>query len=148
MERIEWLESFALGFPEIDEDHHTLFDLLNDMMDTLEKEDKNTCADLAEEFVLALKRHYPREEQFLKKINYSSKQEHIAHHRRMLVQSEEFAKLCRSEIQTVHLEEMLGKLVEHLLEDVRHGDLNFRTDLRDQGLDQALADKSVLSHWI
>lgn len=148
MERIEWLESFTLGFPEIDEDHHTLFDLLNDMMAALENDQPEACAELADKFVLSLKRHYPREEQFLKKISYSNKQDHIAHHRQMLVRAEEFAKLCRSTIQTDHLEEMLGKLVILLMDDVRDGDLKFRSDLRDQGLDQALADRSALSFWI
>jgi len=39
MEFIEWHETYALGFPEIDDDHRTIFNILNNILSALNDKD-------------------------------------------------------------------------------------------------------------
>jgi len=95
-----------------------------------------------------LKRHYPREERFLKKIGFSDLEKHTGHHSQMLEGAEKFALLCETETDGERLEERLEELVSALMKDVRGGDLNFRTDLLEKGLDKALSDRRMISIWL
>jgi len=66
----------------------------------------------------------------------------------MLEGAEKFALLCETETDGERLEERLEELVSALMKDVRGGDLNFRTDLLEKGLDKALSDRRMISIWL
>jgi hemerythrin len=148
MDQIIWHDTYALGFEPLDDDHRGLFDILNKIIVALQSDDWETCRQLAKNFVLALRRHYPREEQFLNKIGYSKLEQHAVHHRQMLVRAEKFVAQFDKAPDRDLLERSLQDIISSLLDDVRGGDLNFRTDLLKKGLDKALAERSLLSIWL
>ena len=148
MDQITWHENYALGFPEIDGDHRALINIINEIIKALADRDFNLCVSFSETFVSALKEHYPREEEFLEEIGYTHLKEHAGYHRKMLEQAEEFVELCKKEKNVELLEERLKRLVAKLLEDTRGGDLYFRTELLEKGLDKALSDRPIISMWL
>ena len=148
MDQIKWHENYALGFPEIDDDHRGLINIVNELIKAIADSNFKLCVNFSETFVSALKEHYPREETFLQTIGYSHLKEHASYHRKMIEQAEEFVELCKKEQNIEILEERLEKLVTKLLEDTRGGDLYFRTELLEKGLDKALSDRPIISMWL
>ncbi len=138
MKRIEWHETYALGFPQLDEDHRRLVNLANDIIAALDDKDHEECKRRAAVFVDALREHFPREERFLAEIKYPKLDLHAGYHRQMLDRAEEFQRLCERVGEEKGLTNQLEQLISALLSDVRGGDLDFRSHLLEIGLDKAL----------
>lgn len=141
MKRIEWHETYALGFPQLDKDHRRLLDLANEIIGALDDKDHEECQLRVEQFVEALRQHFPREERFLAEIEYPRLELHAGYHRQMLERAEEFRRVCERLGEEKGLTDQLEQLITALLADVRGGDLHFRTHLLEKGLNKALTER-------
>ena len=148
MKGIEWHETYALGFPQLDDDHRRLIELANDIIGALDKRDYEGCKKRALDFVDALRQHFPKEEKFLEEIEYPELDLHAGYHRQMLERAEDFLRLCEVIGEKESLTEQMEELISALLADVRGGDLDFRTHLLEKGLNKALVEERVGSIWI
>ncbi len=131
---IKWSDSYIVGFPEIDEDHRRLFLDLNSMIDAVNENDYGICKKLSENFVDSLKAHFPKEEEFLKKIGYSHFKKHSGHHDILLHKAERLSLLCRNGENCELVKNALSELITALLEDIRGGDLYFRSYMVEKSL--------------
>ena len=150
MDQIQWHETYALGFPHLDDDHRRLIDLANAVIRALDEMDYTECRRRGEAFVEVLREHFPREEKFLAEIEYPQLEAHANYHRQMLERAEEFLRLCDRAGEGVQtdFDEQLEQLISALLSDVRGGDLDFRTHLVEKGLNKALIEERYGSIWL
>ncbi len=82
---VAWNEAYALGLQEIDEQHHQLFDLINDLWEHLVQHSPAsavllTLTDL-ERYTLT---HFTAEETFMRVMRYEGFDEHKAQHARFV----------------------------------------------------------------
>ncbi len=134
--RIKWSDSYILGFPEIDEDHRQLFLDINSIIDAVNQNDCDMCKELSENFVVSLKEHFPKEEEFLRKLGYSHFKKHSGHHDILRHKAELLSLLCRKGESHELIKNSLSGLITALLEDIRGGDLHFRSYMIEKSLNQ------------
>jgi hemerythrin len=81
MEKIIWNNKFCTGIAEIDGQHNRIISQINYLIDNLNSEDK---AYLNGEIIRKLdkysKEHFFTEEEFLRKINYPNREDHLKLH--------------------------------------------------------------------
>jgi hemerythrin-like metal-binding protein len=94
MEQIEWHETYAIGLPQLDDDHRRLIDLANAIIAAHDDGDCPEYQRRGADFVAALREHFPREEKFLAEIEYPHLETHAGYHRRMIERAEAFLVLC------------------------------------------------------
>ncbi len=85
MEKIKWSAEYSVGVAKIDEQHQELFNLLNDLQESLTRgwnqEKVREIFDLLEEHTLA---HFSEEEKIMTLFNYSDQDNHVLHHRDLI----------------------------------------------------------------
>ncbi len=136
LSEIEWYETYALGFPEIDRDHKALFEIINSMIRSLSSEGGEACENLSKDLVATLREHFPKEEKFLEEIGFTWLDQHASHHAKMLASAERLQESLVAAVEADSPDTLLAELIELILEDVRGTDLTFRTYLRDKGLNK------------
>lgn len=82
MEKMRWSAEYSVGVAKIDEQHQELFDLLNDLQESLTKgwneEKVREIFDLLEEYTLA---HFAEEEKLMTLFNYPDQDNHVLQHK-------------------------------------------------------------------
>ncbi len=87
------------------------------------------------EFVAFAKRHFQREEAFLKKVGYPMTQKHHDHHRQLDGKLETMIELCQAVGESKVAQDSLRKeMVFFLMDDVINADLDFKAYLIEKGL--------------
>jgi hemerythrin len=117
---IGWLPIYSVNIPPIDEQHKSLFDLLNQLHDEIvvKKSDHAAVGDALEALIQYTKTHFALEERFLESMQYPEIARHKAKHealtRRAMKLQEEFAA-GKTAIATEVLNFMLAWLTNHIL---------------------------------
>jgi len=83
--RLQWSEHYSVGIPEIDEQHKTLFSLVN-MLHTAILEHKGTaaCAEVLDELVDYTRIHFGLEQSLMRVSKYPEYEAHCALHRELV----------------------------------------------------------------
>jgi hemerythrin len=88
---IAWEDSYKLGIPNIDSDHHLLVDLLNRFFERAEAgEETRQLGQILAELIETTRAHFAREELMLDRNDYPGLATHAAEHRRLLQQMQHF----------------------------------------------------------
>jgi len=87
--RLQWSEHFSVGIPEIDEQHKTLFDLVN-MIHSAILEHKGTavCAKVLDELIDYTRIHFGLEQSLMHIGKYPEYEAHCALHRELVEEVE------------------------------------------------------------
>jgi len=81
MDKIEWNESFSVGIEEIDEQHQTLIDMINDLIEMSKNgEPPETMAYMVVRMSNYSMLHLDTEEELLRNISYPEYNEHLKLH--------------------------------------------------------------------
>ncbi|MDR2030993.1 MAG: bacteriohemerythrin [Azoarcus sp.] len=87
--RLQWSDQYSVGIPEIDEQHKTLFDLI-DKIHTAIFEHKGTaaCVGVLDELVNYTRIHFALEQSLMHMGGYPGYEEHCALHRELVAEVE------------------------------------------------------------
>jgi len=78
---ITWTEDYSVGYPEIDNQHKKLVDLINTLYSSfLDGEAEEIIKNIIIELIKYTDYHFKTEEKYFEKYNYSDAAEHITQH--------------------------------------------------------------------
>lgn len=115
---VTWDDRFALGMTEIDEQHRTLFEIMNKMwLAIVRNEKQDTMAEILHALELYTVQHFTEEEVFMRSFNYPNYDSHIQLHRNFTRKiAEEKARVARGEKPSLDLLHFLRDwLLNHIL---------------------------------
>ena len=133
MPKLEWLESFELGVPEIDGDHRTMFRLIKAVQSTALR-DRNRARKYLDRFLDFTRSLFAREETLLRDRGYPGTATHAHYHAEIPKQAEAARRLCDHIEEPEALEKCCNELISFLVDDVVRGDLKLKSFLEEAGL--------------
>ncbi len=94
MQPIPWKEQFKVGVEKIDEQHRHLLDIINQIIESIEKNSEwKTTATIIDSLINYAYNHFSTEERYMMESGYPELQEHVALHlefiRKVFAMSEE-----------------------------------------------------------
>ncbi|MCH7796192.1 MAG: hemerythrin domain-containing protein [Proteobacteria bacterium] len=132
---LELSKSFELDIQPLDNDHRRMIEIINRVIKLIDDGNPAECTKLVPEFVAFAKRHFLREEAFLKKVGYPKTQKHHDHHRQLDGKLETMIELCQAVGESKVAQDSLRKeMVYFLMDDVINADLDFKAYLTEKGL--------------
>ncbi len=91
MSLFEWNDSYSVGVSEVDRQHKVLFDLINNLHDSMKKgEGNNVMGQILDELTDYTKNHFKYEEDRFARFGYELKDEHMRFHREFVSKVEGF----------------------------------------------------------
>lgn len=82
MPLFEWNDSYSVGVSEVDRQHKVLFDLINNLHDSMKRGEGNKImGQILDELAAYTKTHFKYEEDRFERFGYKLKDEHIKFHR-------------------------------------------------------------------
>lgn len=88
-----WRKEYELGIKEIDKQHRSLVDIINELYDAfIENKHKQKLAAIIQELNDYVDVHFSTEEKYFEKFGYSGKDEHIQEHNTFRQKVNEFQK--------------------------------------------------------
>ncbi len=124
---VELTPSFLLEYESLDRDHQRLADIVNQVVEAIDEDQAEKCADLVIGLVQSAKSHFAKEEALLVKIGYPNVEKHRDHHRSLNTKMDhmiEFAKMA-GENQLAR-DSLRKELVFFLMDDVITTDMDFK----------------------
>ena len=125
--RLQWSEHFSVGIPEIDEQHKTLFDLVN-MIHSAILEHKGTavCAKVLDELIDYTRIHFGLEQSLMHIGKYPGYEAHCALHRELVEEVEALQNKIHSGKTAISFELLhflRSWLTKHILgEDMKYAE--------------------------
>lgn len=134
MPKLEWLESFKLGVPEIDGEHRIMLDLMKAVQFAATARDRGQVDKNLDRLLVFSEGHFTREEILLERWKYPEAKKHAAYHAGLLARAEAVRRAC-AEIETPEtLEECCEEMMSFLVADVVSGDMKLKSFLEKAGL--------------
>lgn len=87
--KLEWDDKYSVGVGEIDNQHKTMFDAINNLIDLIEEGDSSKLKEVIEDLVKYKIVHFQTEEKYFNEFDYDRKDEHIAKHKEFNLKLEE-----------------------------------------------------------
>ena len=134
MQRLRWLPGFEVGVEEIDRDHRSLFSLVQQVYDAIDRAEWDDCRRLVDQFIAASLAHFDHEEAFLERVGFPDSDEHKRYHRSLLTKAEELKRICDREIDSRKIQDCYEETVAFLLDDIVRGDNAFKSFVQERGL--------------
>ncbi len=79
---IQWESKYALGFREIDEQHHQFVKAIDELYDAIKAQKTETkLVEIFKKLEAYIEKHFATEERLFRKTNYPKTDSHIAEHR-------------------------------------------------------------------
>ena len=132
--KLEMLETFLTGHPEIDNDHRKLIDLINLVDEAISSKEYTECKKLLDSFVDFARDHFEREEKILIDIGFPDAENHSAYHVEMLDRAENVKNLCREMNDQGLIRECFEEMSSFLIDDVVRGDSAFVSYMIAKGI--------------
>ena len=133
--KLEWLETFEIGHPLIDEDHRNILDLMQRTKTAIQSGDGDLCAELLSEMLTVAKEHFAHEESILEKAEYPKLELHKHYHGELLVQAQHVKGVCEAlKGNQDDLEGCFDEMASFIVDDIVKGDLLFVSYLDQKGL--------------
>ena len=93
MSLITWSEKYEVGIEKIDEQHESLFKMLNELESALQKgKASQTINDIIDQMINYTVEHFKTEEDWFAKYRFPGSDAHIAEHKKFLGDVGDFAK--------------------------------------------------------
>ena len=125
---VELSSTFVLECEELDKDHKRLVEMVNGIVDDIDKGKTNNCLVRVKDFVDCAKEHFYKEEQFLDKNGYPEAVTHHEHHQTLIdkmANIQEFAASVETnEMARVSLKR---ELIYFLMDDLITTDMDFKS---------------------
>lgn len=124
---VELTPSFLLEYETLDRDHQRLAEIINQVIEAIDADEAEKCADLVIELVQSAKSHFANEEALLVKIGYPNVKKHQDHHKSLYTKMDhliEFAKMA-GENQMAR-DSLRKELVFFLMDDIITTDMDFK----------------------
>lgn len=133
----EWLDSFTVGIPAVDEDHKMLVGLVNRVVTAIgDHHGRDVLNDTFNRLLEYTAYHFDREEQVMQRSAFPGLEAHRAMHDQLIRQVLRYLRLHRrNELEPVELGEFL---IDWLTTHILHEDMKLGEHLRRQ--DAAPAD--------
>jgi len=132
--KIEMLESFKTGHPDIDDDHRNLVEVINLIHDAINSEDIEQCNNLLDSFVEVARNHFASEETILREVGFPGIDKHCEYHAGLLERAEATKNLCQEMGNPDLLMVCFGEMSGFLIDDVVKGDHEFISYLVEAGV--------------
>ena len=123
---VEWQDSFELGYQPLDDSRRFLVESLNDLSRALGDGDYSEGGRLSLRFINAARRHFAREEDILEAIEFPGREDHKAHHGKLITTAKNLEKLCQDDPDPEDVNRGFLELTNMLLDDVIQSDQDFR----------------------
>lgn len=119
MKTIQWSERFSVGVKEIDLQHHGLLDIINRIIESIERKTEwQTTSTILNSLINYAYTHFATEEKYMKEAEYPDLLQHVEIHlefiRRVFQISQEVS-LKGIEVQEEMLEYLIGWYTNHVL---------------------------------
>ena len=125
---VEITRSFEIEVDIIDDDHRRLVDSINEIIQALNNEQFELCAQLVPDFVDLSKQHFRREESLLAKYDYPQTDNHIKHHASLDDKMETMLALATKVADSPPAAEALRKeLIFFMMDDIINEDMDFKS---------------------
>src|SRR5574344_1370174 len=120
---VTWKSTYALGMSEIDEQHRTLFEIMNKMWQAIvHNEKQSTMVEILQALELYTVQHFTEEEIFMQSFNYPNFDKHILLHRHFIQKiADEKERVSKGEKPSLDLLHFLRDwLLNHILVQDKH----------------------------
>ncbi|KJS38115.1 MAG: hypothetical protein VR70_11010 [Rhodospirillaceae bacterium BRH_c57] len=139
--KIEWTEALSMGIGAIDDQHRTLIDLCNLLIEVVDNGDQEGVS----ESVLMVGEEYARghlhfEEEMLRRAGFPEEESHAAGHRRFEVKFEEFAARYEVEPEGFDMKEVADFVLDWLYGHILKEDRKYADWFAERGGDVDLPD--------
>lgn len=134
MVKLQWLETFELGLPEIDDDHRELLSIMKSIESAADAEDFERCAELLDSLIDFSRSHFEREEELLAKAGYPHLGLHSEYHSGLLARAGTVKEICKGIRSKETFKDCCAEMFKFLVDDIIAGDLNFKSFLEEKGV--------------
>jgi hemerythrin-like metal-binding protein len=134
MRQFEWSETFALGVPEIDGDHRTMFALVGAARRAAQLQNQERCRKWLARLLEFSQEHFSREEEFLARHGYADVGDHRRYHDEIFSHAVAMKARAADLATERGLQGFCDGLVAFLIDDVVRGDLQMKSFLQVQDL--------------
>ncbi len=131
MTNIKWIEAFATGDGEIDDEHRHLVTLMQRIEEKVRERDSETCRKLLDGFLVEIEEHFSHEETRLTTIGYPRGGEHANKHKELLARAAVVRDTCLDCTTDEEVDACLEALVSFLLDDFIGADTEIKAYLQD-----------------
>ncbi|MBH89222.1 MAG: hypothetical protein CMF71_08280 [Magnetovibrio sp.] len=127
---MELTETFVLECEELDKDHKRLVEMVNDIIENIDKGNTKNCSKMVHDFVTFSKKHFYREEQFLEKNGYPEVAKHHKHHQTLIAKMEHIQEFSTT-VETNEMSRISLKreLIYLLMDDLITTDMDFKSHI-------------------
>jgi len=132
--RLEWLESFELGYKAIDEDHRKMLSLMKQIEAAMLAGNLDRGAALLDDLLHFSEMHFKREERLLREIHYPSADLHKNYHAELLLRAYAVKDACKAITSADVFRECCEEMIGFLIDDIVGGDLKIKSFLQEIGL--------------
>jgi len=149
--KLQWSEDFSVGIPEIDEQHKTLFELI-DRIHTAVLDRKGTaaCAEVLDELVDYTRIHFGLEQSLMNIGKYPEYEAHCTLHRELVSEVEALQQKIRSGKAAISFELLhflRTWLIKHILgEDKKYAAFFASSGQNDFGVWAKRSDEVIQKH--
>ena len=126
---LKWYDIFEIGVDFIDEDHKKLLNIMLDVKNAVEANNHSKCTVLLNKLLQEARAHFAREEAYLAEARYPGLESHKAYHKALLVKADTTKRICEGLDTDNDLKECFDGMANFLIDDILHGDLNFKSHL-------------------
>ncbi len=123
--KVELLQTFITGHPEIDAEHTKIVNAINDVSDAISTARYDRCATLLDDFLKICVDHFDHEERLLAELGYPQLDDHIVFHKELLIKAKAVKSLCMDMHSPESIQHCFDEMATLLIEDVVKGDMQF-----------------------
>jgi len=134
MPKLEWLDTFELGVPEIDGDHRAMLDLMKAVQSAMAAGDRKTGEQLLDRLLAFAVGHFDREQALLERWGYPEAETHATYHWNLLSRAVAVRKACAEIENQTSFNECSEEMLSFLVNDVVRGDMKLKSFLEEAGL--------------
>jgi hemerythrin len=122
MTLMQWDEGMSVGVEELDAQHKTLIDLINQTYEAIQKQDGSRIGPLVDQMAAYGKTHFATEERYMRDSGFAGIQEHRFQHAKFNSTVEDFRRMLDDRTDLARIFVFLSQwLAAHIMdEDMRY----------------------------
>lgn len=132
--KVELLDTFITGHPEVDDDHRRIVSVINDVSASIKAGAYERCAVLLDDFLNICLDHFAAEEKLLGELEYPGLHGHALFHKELILKAKAVKTLCLDVSNPESVQRCFDEMATLLIEDVVRGDLQFVSFLIEKGV--------------
>ena len=129
---LDWLESFEIGIPEIDDDHRAMLDLMKRVRAAALDGAFDHCGSLLEALQVRTNEHFEREEALLGATGYAGLEDQRAHHDELRSRVRAVRELSKAMQSREDLDRCCEEMFAVFVDEILGGDMAFKSFLHHQ----------------